>query len=121
MLSADGKKYIVNGTKKWITGGCQAHYFVTAVRTGGPGAGGISLLLIDRDQADGFETKQLKTSYASSAGTAYITMEDTEVPIENLLGEENGGFLCIMYNFNHERWHATARFIHLFYVFMWLL
>jgi len=102
--SADGKKYIIHGTKKWITGGCQANYFVTAVRTGGGGAGGVSLVLIDREEADNFETKQIKTSYASSAGTAYITMEGTEVPVENLIGEENGGFLCIMYNFNHERW-----------------
>ena len=84
----------------FITGGCQADYFATAVRTGKKGTGGVSLMLISREDAgDGFETKQIKTSYASSAGTAYITMEDVEVPVENLLGEENGGFLCIMYNF----------------------
>ena len=98
--SEDGTKFIVNGTKKWITGGCQADYFATAVRTGGKGASGVSLMLISREDAgDGFETKQIKTSYATSAGTAYITMEDVEVPVENLLGQENGGFVCIMYNF----------------------
>eukprot|EP00656_Telonema_subtile_P006472 TRINITY_DN12999_c0_g1_i2.p1 TRINITY_DN12999_c0_g1~~TRINITY_DN12999_c0_g1_i2.p1 ORF type:complete len:528 (-),score=175.28 TRINITY_DN12999_c0_g1_i2:163-1746(-) len=103
--TADGKKFIVNGTKKWITGGCEADYFVTAVRTGGKGAGGVSLMLISReDSGDAFETKRIKTSYASSAGTAYITMENVEVPVENLLGQENQGFVCIMYNFNHERW-----------------
>lgn len=107
--SEDGTKFIVNGTKKWITGGCEADYFATAVRTGGKGAGGVSLMLIAREDAgEGFETKRIKTSYASSAGTAYIVMEDVEVPVTNLLGEENGGFVCIMYNFNHERWMIVS-------------
>merc|ERR1712039_86618 len=46
----DGKYFIVNGVKKWITEGMYADYFVTVVRTGGPGAGGISLLLIPRGE-----------------------------------------------------------------------
>eukprot|EP00658_Telonema_sp_P-2_P004639 TRINITY_DN11720_c0_g1_i1.p1 TRINITY_DN11720_c0_g1~~TRINITY_DN11720_c0_g1_i1.p1 ORF type:complete len:295 (+),score=86.72 TRINITY_DN11720_c0_g1_i1:201-1085(+) len=106
----DGKHYIVNGTKKWITNGTFCDYFVTAVRTGDkPGAKGISLLLISRDDAgDGFETKPIKTSYASSAGTSYIVMEDVKVPVENLMGVENRGFECIMFNFNHERWFIVA-------------
>ena len=66
----DGDHYVVNGVKKWITNGCQSQYFVTAVRTGGEGMGGISLLLIDRDM--GVETSQIKTSYDSSAGTAFV-------------------------------------------------
>ncbi len=48
-LSEDGKHYIVNGEKKWITNGIWCDYFTTAVRTGGPGMGGVSLLLIERD------------------------------------------------------------------------
>ena len=43
--SADGSHYIVKGVKKWITNGHFAHYFATAVRTGGEGVGGVSLLL----------------------------------------------------------------------------
>ena len=43
-----GKFYIVNGTKKWISSGTFADYFVTAVRTGGEGAAGVSMLLIPR-------------------------------------------------------------------------
>ena len=77
----------------------KADYFCTAVRTGGKGAGGVSLMLIARDNSgsEGLETKRIKTSYASSAGTAYIVLENVEVPVENILGEENGGFACIMY------------------------
>jgi alkylation response protein AidB-like acyl-CoA dehydrogenase len=101
--SEDGRHYLVNGVKKWITGGHQSQYFSTAVRTGGDGMQGISMLLIDRS-AGGLRTKPIKTAYSSAAGTAYVIMENVKVPVENLLGKENEGFKCIMYNFNHERW-----------------
>jgi len=107
--SEDGRHYIVNGTKKWITNGVFADYFVTAVRTGEAGAGGVSMLFIER--SEGMETKPIKTSYSSSAGTAYITFENCEVPVENLMGVENMGFLLVMHNFNHERWFIICGFI----------
>lgn len=47
-LSADGKHYIVNGLKKWITNGIFCDYFTTAVRTGKDGMGGLSLLVIEK-------------------------------------------------------------------------
>eukprot|EP01064_Diplonema_japonicum_P004086 TRINITY_DN1268_c4_g1_i1.p1 TRINITY_DN1268_c4_g1~~TRINITY_DN1268_c4_g1_i1.p1 ORF type:complete len:510 (+),score=127.38 TRINITY_DN1268_c4_g1_i1:42-1571(+) len=97
-----GKYYIVNGEKKWITGGVFADYFVTAVRTGGAGMGGISMLVVPR--SEGVRTKQIQTTYSQSAGTAYVMFTDVKVPVENLLGKENKGFMCIMANFNHERW-----------------
>mmetsp|Transcript_14754 Transcript_14754/g.19357 ORF Transcript_14754/g.19357 Transcript_14754/m.19357 type:complete len:518 (+) Transcript_14754:181-1734(+) len=98
--------YVVNGEKKWITGGNEADYFTTAVRTGGEGMGGISLLLIER--SEGVTTKRIKTSYSTAAGTAYITFENVKVPAKNLIGFENGGFFLIMANFNHERWMICA-------------
>mmetsp|Transcript_10047 Transcript_10047/g.13675 ORF Transcript_10047/g.13675 Transcript_10047/m.13675 type:complete len:522 (-) Transcript_10047:148-1713(-) len=100
--SACGKFFVVNGVKKWITNGAFCDYFTVAVRTGGPGMGGISMLLIER--GPGVETKQIKTSYSTAAGTSYVFFEDVQVPVENLLGKENEGFKCIMDNFNHERW-----------------
>jgi alkylation response protein AidB-like acyl-CoA dehydrogenase len=96
----------VNGVKKWITNGTFSDYFSTAVRTGGPGMGGISMLLIER--GEGVETKPIKTSYSAAAGTALIIFENVKVPVENLLGKENEGFKVIMYNFNHERWGIVA-------------
>ncbi|KAI8972295.1 acyl-CoA dehydrogenase/oxidase [Pilobolus umbonatus] len=96
--TADGKHYIVNGVKKWITGGSYADYFSTAVRT----EKGISMLLIER--GEGVETKPIKTSYSPSAGTAYVIFENVLVPVENLLGKEDRGFLVVLSNFNHERW-----------------
>ncbi|CAO3623845.1 unnamed protein product [Cunninghamella blakesleeana] len=101
-LSPDGKHYIVNGVKKWITNGVFADYFSVAVKTDK----GITMLLIERD--DNVETKPIKTSYSPAAGTAYITFDNVKVPVENLLGEEGKGFLVIMANFCKERWYIIA-------------
>ncbi|GAD93493.1 acyl-CoA dehydrogenase, putative [Paecilomyces variotii No. 5] len=101
-LSEDGKHYIVNGEKKWITNGIWADYFTTAVRTGGPGMGGVSLLLIEREHA-GVSTRRMDCQGVWSSGTTYVTFEDVKVPVENLIGKENQGFKVIMTNFNHER------------------
>ncbi|KAH9892245.1 acyl-CoA dehydrogenase/oxidase [Xylariomycetidae sp. FL2044] len=94
----DGKHYVVNGTKKWITNGVFSDYFVTGVKTDK----GLSVLLIPR--GEGVETKPIKTSYSPTAGTTYITFDNVKVPVENLLGEENKGIQVILSNFNHERW-----------------
>ncbi|KOS17963.1 Acyl-CoA dehydrogenase [Escovopsis weberi] len=100
-LSEDGKHFIVNGEKKWITNGVWADYFTTAVRTGGPGMNGVSLLLIER--GPGVTTRRMDCQGVWSSGTTYITFEDVKVPVENLLGKKNQGFRVIMTNFNHER------------------
>jgi len=101
-LDPTGDHYIVRGTKKWITGGMYADWFVTAVRTGGTGAGGISMMLIPR--SDEVLTTKIKSKYSSAAGTAYISYEGAKVPKDFIFGKENKGFQIIMSNFNHERW-----------------
>jgi len=103
-----GKFYIVNGEKKWITNGVFADYFTVAVRTGGQGMAGISLLLIERSMP-GVTTRQMKCSGVWASGTTYITFEDVKVPVENLFGQENRGFKAIMINFNHERWGTIVQ------------
>ena len=100
--SADGSHYIVNGTKKWITNGTFSDYFVTGVKT----QKGFSMLLIERQE--GVETTQIKTSYSSAAGTAFIKFDNIRVPVENLLGEEDQGLKVILTNFNHERWMIAS-------------
>ncbi|KAF2022221.1 short-chain specific acyl-CoA dehydrogenase mitochondrial precursor [Aaosphaeria arxii CBS 175.79] len=101
-LSEDGKHYIVNGEKKWITNGIWSDYFTTAVRTGGEGMNGVSVLLIERS-AGGVSTRKMDCQGVWSSGTTYITFEDVKVPVENLIGKENQGFKVVMTNFNHER------------------
>jgi len=100
--SEDGTHYIIKGVKKWITNGEFADYFVTAVRTGGKGMKGISMIVVER--TDDLSTKHITAAYSKSAGTSLVMYESVEVPVENLLGEENKGFSIIMANFNHERW-----------------
>eukprot|EP01006_Ploeotia_vitrea_P044163 TRINITY_DN66815_c6_g9_i1.p1 TRINITY_DN66815_c6_g9~~TRINITY_DN66815_c6_g9_i1.p1 ORF type:complete len:525 (-),score=279.30 TRINITY_DN66815_c6_g9_i1:461-1987(-) len=102
-----GDHYIVNGAKKFITSGTKAQYFTTAVRTGGAGTRGISLLLIDRD-LPGVTIRRQKTQGWWISGTAYITLEDVKVPVTHLIGEENQGWKAIMFNFNHERFVLAA-------------
>ncbi|KAI5818054.1 acyl-CoA dehydrogenase/oxidase [Pyronema omphalodes] len=96
-----GKFYIVNGEKKWITNGVWSDWFTVAVRTGGPGMGGVSVLIIPR--GEGVTTRQMDCMGVHGSGTTYVTFEDVKVPVENLVGKENQGFKVIMMNFNHER------------------
>lgn len=60
------------------------------------------MILIER--SEGVATKQLKTSYSSVAGTAYVTFDNVKVPVENTIGEVDAGLLVMLSNFNHERY-----------------
>ena len=99
----DGDDYIVNGAKTFITSGCRADLITTAVRTGGPGHGGISLLVVE-SATPGFSVsrKLHKTGWWAS-DTAELAFEDCRVPAANLIGPENSGFFAIMTNFVSER------------------
>jgi acyl-CoA dehydrogenase len=98
----EGDYYRVNGAKTFITSGMRADYLTTAVRTGGPGIGGISLLLIDTASKGIVRTPLAKMGWHSS-DTAQIYFDDVLVPAANLVGLENQGFTGIMLNFNGER------------------
>ncbi len=98
-----GEHYIVNGSKTYITGGMRANFVTTAVRTNENDAAGISVLLIPTD-SEGFSRTQLSEKqgwWASDTATLYF--DNVKVPVENLIGIENGGFSVIMHNFNSER------------------
>ncbi len=97
-----GDRYIVNGSKIFITSGMRADYYVVAVRTGGPGARGISLLLLEKGMK-GFTQTPLEKMGWHCSDTATLYFEDVEVPAENLIGEEGGAFRGLMANFNGER------------------
>ena len=63
---------------------------------------GFTVILVER--SEGLETKAIKTSYSSAAGTSFVTFDNCKVPVENTLGEEGGGIFVMLSNFNHERW-----------------
>jgi acyl-CoA dehydrogenase len=102
-----GGEYIVNGSKMFITSGMRGDYFTVAVRSGGPGIDGISVLLIEGDRPGFARTEMVKMGWWAS-DTAALYFDDVRVPVENLLGEENQGFRVIMRNFNSERLGMAA-------------
>lgn len=99
----DGPSYVLDGAKTYITSGVRADYVVTAVRTGGPGAGGVSLIVVDKS-TPGFEvTRKLDKMGWRSSDTAELSYADVRVPAANLVGAENTGFLQIAAAFVSER------------------
>lgn len=98
----DDDFYIVNGEKTFITSGMRADYITTAVRTGGAGAAGVSLLLIPGD-TPGLTRTPLKKMGWWASDTATLHFDECRVPAANLIGEEGAGFKIIMRNFNNER------------------
>ena len=105
----DGDHYIVNGAKTYITSGVRADYVVTAVRTGGPGAAGVSLLLVDR-ATPGFQvSRKLDKMGWRSSDTAELSYVDVRVPAANLVGAENSGFAQIAQAFVAERIGLAAQ------------
>ena len=95
--------YVVNGSKTFITSGCRADHVTCAVRTGGPGASGISLLVIEAGTPGYSVSEKLKKTGWWASDTAQIFFDNCKVPVENLIGEENQGFYGIMENFQSER------------------
>jgi acyl-CoA dehydrogenase len=105
----DGDDYLINGAKTYITSGVRADYVVTAARTGGPGAAGVSLIVVDKG-TPGFEvSRKLEKMGWRSSDTAELSYTDVRVPATNLIGAENSGFLQIAGAFVSERVGLAAQ------------
>ncbi|MGH3576902.1 MAG: acyl-CoA dehydrogenase family protein, partial [Mycobacterium sp.] len=109
----DGDHYVVNGAKTYITSGVRADYVVTAVRTGGPGAAGVSLLVVEKDGpgcSPGLQvTRKLDKMGWRSSDPAELSYTDAAVPATNLIGAENSGFGQIAQAFVSERIGLAAQ------------
>ena len=96
--------YLVNGAKTFITNGVRADFLVCACKTTEAGGhGGISFLVLEREMPGYEVSRKLEKMGWHSSDTGELSFTDVEVPAENLLGEENGGFKLIMANFAWER------------------
>jgi acyl-CoA dehydrogenase len=101
--------YVLNGEKTFITGGMRSDYFVVAARTGGEGLTGISLFLVEAN-APGFSRQPLPRKMGWwCSDTASLFFDDCRVPVANMLGPRDRGFLAVMHNFNHERFFMAAQ------------
>jgi acyl-CoA dehydrogenase len=99
----DGGDYVVTGGKLYITSATRADFFTVAVRTGGPGAGGISLLLLERDMPGLSVSPPLRKMGWLCSDTAELRFDEVRVPAGNLIGEEDTGFYAILKQFAPER------------------
>src|SRR5699024_6052587 len=98
-----GNKYILNGSKTFITNGIYSDYLIVAAKTDTENAHkGMSIFVIDRDTPGISATKLDKLGWRAS-DTAEIALDNVEVPMENLMGEEGKGFPYIMQHFALER------------------
>ncbi|HBS53411.1 MAG TPA: acyl-CoA dehydrogenase [Flavobacterium sp.] len=98
-----GDKYIINGSKTFITNGVYADYYIVAAKTQPElGNKGISVFLVDTNTPGITATKLDKLGWRAS-DTAEIAFDNVEIPISNLMGEPNKGFPYIMQHFASER------------------
>ena len=99
----EGDAYVVNGTKTFITSGVRADFVTTAVRTGGAGHAGISLLVIEKG-TPGFTVDRALTKMGwHCSDTAELSFVDVRFPAAHLVGAENSGFYLIAEQFVVER------------------
>jgi acyl-CoA dehydrogenase len=99
----DGDGYVINGAKTYITSGVRADYVVTAARTGGPGAAGVSLIVVEKGTPGFAVSRKLDKMGWRSSDTAELSYTDVHVPAANLIGAENSGFAQIAAAFVAER------------------
>ena len=99
----DGDDYVITGSKTFITSGSRADYVTTAVRTGGEGFGGISMLVVETDTPGFSVGRKLDKMGWWASDTVELHYDAVRVPAANLVGMENGGFFAITSNFVGER------------------
>jgi acyl-CoA dehydrogenase len=104
-----GDHFVLNGAKTFITSGCRADLVTVAVRTGGPGHGGVSLIVVERGTEGFAVSRKLEKTGWWASDTAELAFQDCKVPAANLLGDEGSGFVAIMLNFASERLFLAAQ------------
>ncbi|TWP52128.1 acyl-CoA dehydrogenase [Lentzea tibetensis] len=99
----DGDHYVVNGTKTYITSGCRADFVTTAVRTASQGHRGLSLLVVEKGTPGFTVRRKLDKMGWHCSDTAELSFVDARVPVANLVGAKNDGFVQILRQFQVER------------------
>ncbi|GGC99490.1 acyl-CoA dehydrogenase [Thalassobacillus devorans] len=102
----DGKDYIVNGEKTFITNGIQADLVLVVCKTdpkADPAHKGVSLLVVEKNTLGFTKGKKLNKIGLHSQDTAELIFEDARVPTDNLIGKEGEGFYYLMKNLQQER------------------
>ncbi|QQS12104.1 MAG: acyl-CoA dehydrogenase family protein [Rhodospirillales bacterium] len=104
----DGDHYVLNGAKAFISGGGRSDVYVTMVRTGGEGAGGVSCLVVENGTPGLSFGKQEDKLGWNSQPTAAVIFENCRVPVANRLGPEGHGFKIAMMGLDGGRINIGA-------------
>jgi citronellyl-CoA dehydrogenase len=103
----DGDSYVINGSKLYITNGCQADFVTLLARTNDkPGYHAFGLFVVPTKLAGFVVSKKLDKLGMRCSDTAELFFDDLRIPAENLIGEEGEGFIIQMKQFQHERFSA---------------
>ncbi|GAA1316666.1 acyl-CoA dehydrogenase family protein [Leucobacter albus] len=105
----DGDDYVVSGSKTFITSATRADFVTTAVRTGGPGARGVSLVVVPTNTPGFSVAKKLDKMGWRASDTAELFYDRARVPVSMLVGEEGAGFSYISHGFVSERVSLAAQ------------
>jgi len=100
--SADGREWILDGTKLFITNGVHADLYFVAAKTG-EGRHAMSMFIVEKGTPGFTVGRQLDKGGWRSSDTAELVFDGVRIPAESLLGEENRGFYSVMRNFQTER------------------
>ncbi len=100
--SADGREWVLNGTKLFITNGVHADLYFVAAKTG-EGRHAMSMFIVEKGTPGFSVGRQLDKGGWRSSDTAELVFDGVRIPAGNLLGEENRGFYSVMKNFQTER------------------
>ena len=99
-----GDRYVLNGSKTFITNGWNCDLVIVVAKTDpAKGAKGTSLLIVDTSMKGFSKGKRLKKMGLKGQDTAELFFDNIEVPAENLLGQENNGFIYLMQELPWER------------------
>ena len=104
----DGDRWVIRGSKTFVTNGADGDFFTVAVRTGPERTAGISLIVVDADTPGVRVCRRLDKLGWHSSDTAEIAFDDVHVPGGNLVGREGDGFAMLMESFRLERLAAAA-------------
>jgi len=100
----DGDEYVINGSKTFISNGLNCDMVLVACKTDpSAGAKGVSLIMVETDRAGFRRGRKLDKVGQPAADTTELFFDNVRVPVDNLLGEENKGFVCLMQELAQER------------------
>ncbi|WP_342650525.1 isovaleryl-CoA dehydrogenase [Pseudomonas sp. REB1044] len=99
-----GERYVLNGSKTWITNGPDANTYVIYAKTDlDKGAHGITAFIVERDWKGFSRSQKFDKLGMRGSNTCELFFDDVEVPEENILGQENGGVRVLMSGLDYER------------------